>query len=292
MNAGWNPLVAQARTNQTAALAVATGGGAVLEWYDDNGMRAIECMSVTKFVVAMALGLALSADDLRAPLRRWIDEWAHDVRGDLTLTQVLTHRTGLAVGSPATVYQAASVRSLVLASEPATEPGRFAYNNVAFHLAGIVAERAGGRTVDELAGDGLFAPLDVRDWSWQRDPEGFPLCMSGLCLRAADLARLGSLHLNHGRCGSRLLLPPWWLAAQPPGRGELGLGCFAQFTRPGDPRSRIGFGHDGYLGQWISVQPAAGVVAVRMRTVDVPDPAYGWATFPTDVDAVVGPRIV
>jgi hypothetical protein len=77
MDAGWSALVDQARASQSAALVVASAadGDALSEWYDDAGPRAIECMSVTKFVVAMVLGLAVSVDDLRAPLRKWIGEW-------------------------------------------------------------------------------------------------------------------------------------------------------------------------------------------------------------------------
>lgn len=63
MVAGWSALVDQARASQ---------------WYDGTGPQAIECMSVTKFVVAMALGLTVSVDDLRVPLRTWIGEWAED----------------------------------------------------------------------------------------------------------------------------------------------------------------------------------------------------------------------
>jgi CubicO group peptidase (beta-lactamase class C family) len=109
--------------------------------------------------------------------------------------------------------------------------------------------------------------------------------MAGVHLRPPDLARLGSLHLSGGRHGGRQLLPAGWLAAQAPGRGEVGLGCFAHSVRTVDPPNRIGFGHDGYLGQWISVQPEAGIVAVRMREAEDQDLALIWEGFPADVHA-------
>lgn len=279
----WQDLVALARANATTALAV-TGmpDDQVLQWWDQDGPRIAECMSVTKFVVTMALGLAVSADDLQAPLRNWIDEWSGDARGDITLTQVLTHLTGLVVSPPSEIYQATSVRSFTLASELVT--GRqWAYNNRAFQLAGIVAERASGRPLDELAADQLFAPLGIEAFWWQHDPEGFPLCMAGLHLRATDLARIGRLHLTDGRHGTHQVLPAEWLAAMPSPQGEIGRGCFAQY-RDG---TRIGFGHDGHLGQWITVQPSLGIVAVRMRTTTNPDQTLGWPTFPGDINNMV-----
>jgi len=276
----WPDLIALGRANSTTALAVAgMPDDQVLQWWDDDGPRTTECMSVTKFVVAMALGLAVSTDDLQAPLRTWIDEWSADARGDITLTQVLTHLTGLVVSPPSAVYQATSVRAFTLASELVNN-GRWAYNNRAFHLAGIVAERASGRPLDELAADGLFAPLGIDDFWWQRDPEGFPLCMAGLHLRATDLARIGRLHLTAAQHGKYQVLPADWLAAMPSQQGEVGRGCFTQY-RDG---TRVGFGHDGDLGQWIAVQPALGIVAVRTRTTTDPVDTLGWPTFPGDIN--------
>jgi CubicO group peptidase (beta-lactamase class C family) len=165
-------------------------------------------------------------------------------------------------------------------------PGGFAYNNVAFHLAGLVAERASGLPLHELAADRLFAPLGVQEWDWQLDPHGFPLCMAGLWLRATDLARVASLHLTRGRASGRQLVAPEWLAAlQPSARGQVGLGCFAQFSAAEAGR-RIGFGHDGDLGQWVTVQPAVGVVGVRARTATEEGDDSLWRDFPTDVHAM------
>ena len=121
----WSVLVEKARSTQSSAMVVLRPGGEVREWWDDAGPRAAECMSVTKFVVAMALGLAVGVDELGAPLRTWIDEWAGDERGDVSLARVLSHTSGLEVRPAVSVYQAASVGSLVLESQLTGPPGGF-----------------------------------------------------------------------------------------------------------------------------------------------------------------------
>lgn len=110
---------------------------------------------------------------------------------------------GLEVKPALQVYQAESVRSLLLDSQLTGAPGRFVYNNVAFHLGGLVAERASRLPLHELAGRGLFEPLGVQEWDWQVDPQGFPLCMAGLWMYAPDLARVASLHLTTGQAVGR-----------------------------------------------------------------------------------------
>ena len=107
--------------------------------------------------------------------------------------------------------------------------------------------------------------------------------MAGLWLRASDLARVASLHLTAGRSSGRQQLAPEWLAALPPSpRGSVGLGCFAQFSATEAGR-RIGFAHDGDLGQWVTVQPVAGVVGVRARTAMEEGDRFLWRDFPSDV---------
>ena len=168
-----------------------------------------------------------------------------DERGDLTLAQVMTHTTGLEVKPALQVHQAESVLSLVLDSQLTGAPGRFAYKNVAVHLAGL----------------------------W---------------LHALDLARVASLHLTTLQAAGRQVLPSEWMAAlRPSVRGEVGLDCFAQFSSV-HPGHRMGFGHDGDLGQWVTVQPAADAVRVRIRIATEDNQRGLWRDCPSDVQELVG----
>lgn len=250
----------------------------------------VECMSMTKFVVGAALGLVVEVEDLDVPIATWIDEWRGDERGRLTLRHLATHTSGLEVVPSSAVYGAPSVERLVLSLEPVAPPGTFAYTNAAVHLLGIVVKRACGRDLAALASDRLFEPLGVERWDWQRDAEGFPLCMAGLWLSARDLAQVGALYLTDGRKGGRRVLSPEWVRATVPvAPGEVGLCCFADYEwlrRTGthvEAGRRTGYGHTGDFGQHLTIQPDIGVVAVRTRTTFDYDDDAMWRDFPGHV---------
>lgn len=200
------------------ALLLMHGDQVLLQHHGPEGERAIELMSVTKSVVAMAVGCLLQEgrlDSLDAPIHRWYPEWKQGRKRQISLRMLMDHSSGLQNDprAHAEVYPAPDGVQLALAAELDSAPGeRFAYNNKATNLIAGVVERAAGEPLDALAQRCLFEPLGITDFAWERDPAGHPRVMAGLSMRARDLAALGRLLLDDGVRGDRRLLPAGYAA--------------------------------------------------------------------------------
>ena len=215
------PLAAQAlaaigegaRASRSDAVLVLRGDSVLLERYAGQEPVPIELMSVTKSVVALAIG-ALLADgklaSLDVPVHTIYPEWKQGRKQHITVRMLMDHTSGLQNNTTTVdeIYPAPDVVQLALAAELSADPGRrFAYNNKATNLlAGIVA-RLSGEPLDAYLQHRLFAPLGIRPGGWYKDAAGNPHGMAGLKLTARDAARLGRLVLDRGRHGDRALLP-------------------------------------------------------------------------------------
>ncbi len=229
-------LVEAAQRRGSSTVLVSRGDDTVVAWPVGSATEPAELMSVTKLVVALALGAALPAADpvaeLDRPLSRWIEEWSGDERRTITLRHLLTHTSGLVAHAPRDVYDSGDLVALGVGSQLETAPGRaFRYNNSAYNLVGEVVRRSTGRSLAELSADRLFGPLGFGSWSWHADESGGLFCMSDLQLHASDLLKIGQLLLRAGRLADQQLVPQAWVAALPPMQGaEIGLGCFTQYA--------------------------------------------------------------
>lgn len=87
----------------------------------------------------------------------------------VTLLQLLTHRGGVpangpwrALGEGSTTEQREVLLQRVLKDAPLSPPGtEFLYSNAGYAIAGLMAERATGKSWEELMRAGLFAPLGM-----------------------------------------------------------------------------------------------------------------------------------
>lgn len=101
--------------------------------------------------------------DLHAPVREvlpWLE--LREPFGPITLHHLLTHSSGLPMGTEASADDRFSAWTLRLL-EPGFPPGtRFHYSNDAYKLAGLIVERAAGAGLPELLRRRIFAPLGMK----------------------------------------------------------------------------------------------------------------------------------
>jgi CubicO group peptidase (beta-lactamase class C family) len=204
---------AGAKQSQSDSALVLVDGEPVLEFYAASPAPVLETMSVTKSVVALAVGALIGdgrIESLDTPVHTWFPEWKQGAKQAVTLRMLLDHSSGLQnVGDTRVeIYPAPDAVQLALAAELSHRPGtRTAYNNKAVNLlAGIIA-RASGEPMDAYIQRRLLDPIGASAGPWHRDASGNPYAMAGLSLDARGLAAIGQLVLQRGRVGDQQIVP-------------------------------------------------------------------------------------
>lgn len=223
-------LVARAEESGSDALVVLADGKLVGEWTFGSEPGPIEAMSATKSIVSLAIGKLIDQGVIRSvdePVHTFYPEWKQGKKQAITIRHLLDHTSGLqnVPNTGVEIYPSPDFVKLALAAELSSDPGtRFSYNNKAVNLLAGIVEVASGQRMDEYIGAEIFAPMGITDYTWTRDDAGNPHAMSGLQIRAMDLAKIGQMMLDGGTWrGQRILSQEWIAASTRP--GELVPSC-------------------------------------------------------------------
>jgi len=187
--------------------------------------------SVTKSIVALVLGIAIERGLIKSldePVLSFFPDYA-DLRTPekdrITLRDLVTMSGGLEWHEDDTPYtsEANSENRMDNASDPyryalqqavVAPPGQvWNYNSGSTEVIGAVLKKATGKSIDELAGTLLFAPLGITDVEWPRNARGDPIAAGSLRLRPRDLAKIGQLVLQHGAWNGAQVVPASWIEA-------------------------------------------------------------------------------
>src|SRR5205085_1130465 len=167
---------------ETPGAVVLVGRRGRVVWRKAYGARAVEpareqmtadtifdLASLTK-IVATATSVMILVERgqvrLNDPLVRYIPEVKGEGREQITIEQLLTHRSGFApdfdLAEQWTGYDEAIKR---LATERLRNPpgARFVYSDINFIALGEVVHRVSGQTLDEFARRNIYVPLGLRD---------------------------------------------------------------------------------------------------------------------------------
>lgn len=166
------------RTAVGHAVRYADGAGTELptdRWTPMRPDTIFDLASVSKLftsIVAMQL-VERGAVALDAPVARHLPEFAANGKAGVTVTQLLTHTSGLRPWLP--LWRDRRVRAgppsrlaAVLADPPTAAPGtRYDYSDLNMITLGVLAERVAGTTLDVLVRDGVTGPLRLRDTGYR-----------------------------------------------------------------------------------------------------------------------------
>jgi hypothetical protein len=158
------------------------------------------------------------------------------------------------------------VRSF-LAEPVEHKPGTyFLYNTPASNTLSSIVQKATGVTEEEYLRSRLFEPLGIRDYVWDKTPQGATIGGFGLNVKTEDIAKFGQLYLQKGEWNGKRLLPEAWVEAatsrqasngsNPESDWDQGYGY--QFWRCRHDLYR----GDGAFGQYCIVMPKYDAVVV------------------------------
>ncbi len=245
---------------------------------------------------------ALSIDD---PVAKYLPEFARAGKGNITLRHLLTHTAGLPADTlmqDYTLGRDEAVRRLT-ALTPKAAPGvQFVYSDVGFILLEEVLRRVSGQELAVFSRDAIFAPLsmretgffpsdalkkraaptELRDGAWIQgtvhDPRanllGGAAGHAGLFSTADDLVKFSQAILNDGKgvFGARTNNAYTAPHDVPGGIRALGWDVQSAFSaNRGDALSRRAFGHGGYTGTALWIDPEKDLFLVFLSNRVHPD---------------------
>jgi CubicO group peptidase (beta-lactamase class C family) len=289
--------IAEAALAKAQAYSDSLGGHALLVWqggmlrYERYGPGVsedtrFETFSMHKSVLGLLYGAALrdgiihSLDD---KVGDYLQEWANDPRGNITLRQLLTMQSGLSLGGIDATAAVAFSRT-----QDVPPGSRFEYSNVNPELAGIALNRAlkkaGRGDYAAYLSTVLLKPLGAGDAHLWLDHEGGePRFFAFLQMRARDWLRVGILIDRKGRFDGQQVLPAAWIKALTtpsslnPNYGILTwIGSPWSRYRSYGPRSPVKVSNeapylaadlvffDGFGGERVYIAPSLDLVIVRI----------------------------
>jgi CubicO group peptidase (beta-lactamase class C family) len=267
---------------QTFALLAVHRGRIVLERYaPGRGPEdTFPSWSVAKSILHAAVGVLVGEGRLAphapAPVAAW--RAPGDPRGAITLEHLLRMVDGLDFVE---VYEADGrsdvvdmlfrtgkddVAGYAIARPLAHPPGTYwSYSSGTSNVVAAIAGAAvgGGRAgMEAFLRRALFAPLGMRSAKPRFDAAGTFIGSSFVFATARDFARFGLLYLRDGVWDGRRLLPAGWVdharRPTPESFGRYGAHWWLALDGTGI------FSANGFLGQYVAVDPARDLVLVRL----------------------------
>lgn len=215
------------------------------EWNDYKKDDTCHVASVTKSIVSLLAGIAVDQkliEDVNQPVLSFFPEYRIK-RGEKTIQNV-TIRHLLTMTAPYKYKYEPwtkicssedwTISALDFLGGRAGVTGEFKYATLGIHiLTGIIAKVSGMKTVD-FANQYLFEPAGVKvhenylaetaeehkeftisktpkNHIWFCDPQGTGAAGYGLCLSAADAAKIGQLCLDKGNCNGKQIVSSKWI---------------------------------------------------------------------------------
>jgi uncharacterized protein YbbC (DUF1343 family) len=247
--------------------------------------------------------------DINQKVAHYWPEFGQNGKQSITVRQLLTHTGGLIADNAIGDYSGSPAESLQKIAElrPTAEPGtEFIYSDVGFIVLGHLVELISGKNVNEFARAAIYEPLGMQETSylpgeslrlraavteqredrWMRgevhDPRAWRLGgiagHAGLFSTADDLSRYAAMMLGRGQLEETRVLnnSTWQLMTTavdvPRGRRTLGWDARTGYSsNRGDLMSTAAFGHGGFTGTGIWIDPVRNLFVIFLSNRVHPD---------------------
>ena len=273
-----------------------------------DGASLTKVIATTPAIMRLVERGQLRLDDR---VSRWIPGFEANGKGAVTVRQLLTHTSGLRPGLSAKPAWGGVPRAIALAKAErlTTQPDtNFRYSDINFILLGEIVRLASGQRLDEFAATHLFHPLGMRDTGFLQplakrgrtaptervdgkllhgvvhDPTarrmGGVAGHAGLFTTAADLSRFARMMLNGGQLDGRRVLKKETVelmtSVHTPGdmktKRGLGWDIDSPYSSPrGNHFAVGGYGHTGWTGGSLWIDPATRTIVILMTSRTHPD---------------------
>ena len=241
----------------------------------------------------------------------WINNFKAHGKGAVTIRHLLTHTSGLRPSLSSKPTWSGLAKAIDLAKEErlTAQPGtKFRYSDINFILLGEIVQLASGQMLDEFTSKHIYQRLGMRDTGFLppfkkrsrvaptervdgeilhgivHDPTARRMDgvagHAGLFTTAADLSRFAQMMLNGGKLNGRRIFKSETVRLMtsvhtPKGmKAKRGLGwdIDSPYSSPRGNHFKIGgFGHTGWTGSSLWVDPATKTTVILMTSRTHPD---------------------
>jgi CubicO group peptidase (beta-lactamase class C family) len=264
--------------------------------------------SLTKVVATTTAVMLLVEDgrmDVDAPVSRYLPEFSGGRKDDVTVRHLLTHTSGLPAGAAAPGTPSQALRALIRSPLEAAPGERMVYSDVGFVVLYAAAEHAAGEPLPQLLQRRVWRPLGMVSTGYNPGGEACDRCSpsykrddgtpvrgkvhdpiarklggvagnAGLFSTAADLARFAAMLASGGSLEGVPVFRTETIrqfTAKQPNAGNRALGWETPKSSGGSSGSEVSrraFGHTGFTGTSMWIDPEAGTWTVLLanRTFD------------------------
>lgn len=265
----------------TVAFLVVKDDAILFEKYNANFDRATSSLSfsMAKSVFSILVGCAIADGYLKSidqPVTDLVPELKSRGFTPVTLKHLLQMTSGIdyaendfPFGIHVRFYYTNRLEQEILNLRLRERPGtRFIYKSSDALLLTLALKRAlGGKSITQYMQERLWNPLGMEyggAWSIDHAPGGLEKTSCCLAATARDFAKFGRLYLNKGMWDGRLIIPEVWVREST--RIDMTDGSAWNYQRLWwlVARDRSDFMANGHLGQFLYVNPSAGVIIVRL----------------------------
>jgi CubicO group peptidase (beta-lactamase class C family) len=223
-----NAAAVWAEAHNSAALIVLHRGVVQLEryWQDIAADSLFSGRAMTRSLIPPLFAIAIhegAIDSVDDPVGRYLPEWRDDLRGQITIRNLLHNLSGLEnpmlAGDPdpdnknSRLALGGDFRAAALRFDLTNQPGEFfALSNANAQLLGAVLESATGEGYVSYLNSRLWEPLGASpSYLYMDSSNGMPAVYC--CFRATprDWLRYGAALLNDGQVAEKQLWPKGWV---------------------------------------------------------------------------------
>lgn len=265
----------------TVAFLMVKDDAIMFEQYLEGFDRATPSLSfsMAKSFLSVLVGCAIADGYLKSadqPVTDFVPELRGKGFASVTLKHLLQMTSGIdyaendfPLGLHVRFYYTDRLEQEILNLRLRERPGtRFIYKSGDAYLLTLALKRAlGGKSITAYMQERLWQPLGMEYdgiWSIDHAPDG--LEKTGCCLAATarDFAKIGRLYLNKGLWNGQRIVPEAWVAESTRIDTSAGSAWNYQHLWWLVAEDRPDFMANGHLGQFLYINPSAGVIIVRL----------------------------
>lgn len=177
--------------------------------------------SVTKSVLSVLVGIALDRGYLRLDqklselLPEVLDPTIDPHIRDITIRNLLTMTSGFdsaPFGARAGVPPSEMWQWILNRQMEHTPGAHFNYDNDGVNLLSVALTRAIRQSSRTFAEQNLFRPLEITNFNWIADSDGYLIGADTLSLTARDMVKIGLLYLRRGRWDNKQIVSSDYVA--------------------------------------------------------------------------------